>query len=216
MGPYRALFQCFFFNTLLLIAGSFLSSGQAVPAGTVGGGEQSHTLLHCHWQHLGVLCPVLHPHPCWHLRATIQLLPGTAVCADVELSAVSILCLNLECDPTREQARFQVLDQHMKLQLLPSTTSHLLPTFGLAGALPFTFSALPILFLPLKLLLNIIPCMYSHVFFQAEAHFIVSCSYYFLLLCRSLSIISLSSVGFAALPCIPHAGSSVQGGGGVM
>lgn len=38
--------------------------------------------------------------------------------------------------------------------------------------------------------------MYSLVFFQAESHFIVSCSY-FLLLCRSLCIISLSSVGFA-------------------
>lgn len=56
------------------------------------------------------------------------------------------------------------------------------------------------LFLPLKLLLNIIPHMYFLLFFQAESHFIVSSSY-FLLLCRSLCNISLSSVGFAMFSC---------------
>lgn len=99
-----------------------------------------------------------------------------------------------------------------ELKQLPSTS--LAAHFRSCWSSPFpsTFSALPILFLPLKLLLNIIPCVYSLVFFQAEAHFIVSCSYYFLLLCRSLYIISLSSVGFAAFPCIPHADSSMQSG----
>lgn len=58
----------------------------------------------------------------------------------------------------------------------------------------------PILFRPLKLLLNSIPHMYSLVFSQAQSHFIVSCSH-FLLLCRSLCIISLSSLGFATFSC---------------
>lgn len=65
---------------------------------------------------------------------------------------------------------------------------------------PLQISCFSVLFLPLKLLLNIIPHIYSLAFFQAESHFIASCSY-FLLLCRSLCIISPSSVGHATFSC---------------
>lgn len=65
---------------------------------------------------------------------------------------------------------------------------------------PSRFSTFP-LFLPLKLLLNIIPHMYSLLFFEAESHFIVSFSY-FLLLSRSLCNVSMSSVGFATFSCL--------------
>ena len=65
---------------------------------------------------------------------------------------------------------------------------------------PLRLFCFPILFLPLNLLVNIIPYVYFLVFLQPKCHFMISCSY-FLLLCKSLCIISPSPVGFATLPC---------------
>lgn len=66
----------------------------------VPGAAQHHQQPEGCRQHLGVPCHVLHPHPCWHLTAPIQPLPGTSTCTDEELGAISVLCLNLGCDPT--------------------------------------------------------------------------------------------------------------------
>lgn len=114
----------------------------------------------------------------------------------MELGAIKGCCLNVAHNAWGLGPSSAHEPQH-----LPFKISNVLFTFRRGGALlsPPVY-CFPILFLPLKLLLNIIPHMYSLVFFQAESHFIVSCSY-FLPLCRSLCIIALSSVGFATFSC---------------
>lgn len=103
--------------------------------------------------------------------------------------------------PTGEQDRFQAPDQHVNLStFLPKHLICCSLLVLLELLFPLQIFCSPVLFLPLQLLLHIIPHVYSLVFFQAESHFIVSCSY-FLLLCRSLCIISLSSAGLATFSC---------------
>lgn len=116
---------------------------------------------------------------------------------DSEGCAIRGQCSHVAHDAQGEQAREQVSAQHINLStslakcLICCSLLIFLELFSLQI---FCFSTL---FLPLKLLLNIIPHVYSLLFFQAESYFIVSSSY-FLLLSRSLCNISLSSVGFAA------------------
>lgn len=118
----------------------------------------------------------------------------------MEVGAIWGQCPHGAHDAQGERAREQVSAQHINLStslakdLICCSLLLLLELFSLQI---FCFSTL---FLPLKSLLNIIPLVYSLLFFQAESHFIVSSSY-FLLLRRSLCNISLSSVGFATFSC---------------